>query len=155
MMPLLPRDREKIEPGLLALMLALAHGRERWPLFLYGPTGRGKTCAAVWLCDRVPYSVYTTADRAAQWLLRRDDSIWQTYREAPLLVIDELGLRSCDSDLEYVAVKRLADCREHLPAIWISNHDPRRIAEIYDERIYSRICSGTWYCLEGEDRRFL
>jgi DNA replication protein DnaC len=148
-----PRLPEQIAPDLLALLRRLAVGELRWPLYLYGPTGRGKTCAALWLMDQVPGSLFCTAERLVQWVLEHARSSWELAGDSPLVMVDELGLRSRDSDLEYVAVKQMADLREHRPAIWICNHPPNSIRSTYDDRIYSRICSGTWYELTGADRR--
>lgn len=152
-MPHMPRAAERIRPELRHLLEALAAGKARWPLYLYGPPGRGKTCAALWLMDQVPGSLFTTPERCVQWLLRREEAIWEECRNYVLAVVDELGCRSRDSDLEYVALKRLADALDGLPTIWIANHPPERIGTIYDERIYSRICCGTWFHLEGPDQR--
>jgi hypothetical protein len=38
-------------------------------------------------------------------------------------------------------------------AIYISNLEPEAIARVYDDRIASRLLCGTWYKLDGEDRR--
>lgn len=151
----IPRIESRINPALRDLLVRLASGAADWPLFLYGATGRGKTCAALWLLDSVPMSLYRTVDGCIRDLLRRDEEVWASNRGYILAVVDELGLRSMENDLEYAAIKRMADCREHRPTIWISNHAPERISSIYDDRIYSRICSGTWFHLEGADQRML
>jgi len=149
----IPRVSTKVDPTLWRLLLELANGEQRWPLYMYGATGTGKTCAALCLVDRVVDSIYTPADRLAEWTLHNDAYAWQHAGAVGLVVIDELGLRSRNSDLEYISVKRMADVREHRAAIWISNHKPDDIRQIYDDRIYSRICSGVWYELTGDDRR--
>jgi len=80
--------------------------------------------------------------------------VWQASREYALVVVDEVGTRLWDSDREYTAIKRMADLREHRPAVWISNLEPEAIAKTYDPRIYSRICCGTVVETTEADRRF-
>jgi DNA replication protein DnaC len=99
--------------------------------------------------------LYATTEDLVTWMLHPYDerSRWWFIRDADVAVIDELGTRSRDSDVEYSAVKGAADAREHKPTIWISNHPPQQMRELYDDRIFSRICCGTWYELTGPDRR--
>lgn len=165
----IPRTASLIEPALRSLIGLLLGGAKPWPLFLCGPAGRGKTCAALAILDRVEiiYRIpdcdavicyqsvwYGTVEDLVQMVLSRDDERWREIGAAALVVIDELGLRSSDSDLEYIALKRAADLREFSPTVWISNQEPEGIRRLYDDRIYSRICSGTWYKVGGADRRF-
>jgi DNA replication protein DnaC len=127
----------------------------KWPLYLHGPAGTGKTCAVLAFADRVPYSTYWTAEETVEWILGHAESMWRNAGGAPLLIVDELGVRSTSGDLQYQAVKRLADLRAQGRAtIWVSNHVPEAIKKLYDDRIYSRICCGTWFELAGNDRRF-
>jgi len=145
-----------MQPDLRRKIKGLVTGMLPWPLFLYGLAGRGKTCAALTLADRVPGAVFKTVEDLVQLVLRGNEGygLWQALKESPLVVIDELGLRSQQGDLEYVAVKRVADLREFRPAVWISNQTPQALIQVYDERIYSRICCGTCVELKGKDRRF-
>jgi hypothetical protein len=73
-----------------------------------------------------------------------------------LVVLDEIGARQKVTDLHYSAVKEFADVREldHSGvAIYISNLEPMQLANVYDDRIASRLLCGTWYKLDGKDRR--
>ena len=130
-------------------------GELPWPLLLWGSTGSGKTCAALLMVDAVPSSVYMTLDDlAAVAFDEAAAAIWSLGRESLLVAVDELGARQQDFDREYRALKRMADLREHRSAVWISNHSPARLREIYDDRIYSRLCCGTVVEVTGPDRRF-
>jgi len=161
-----PRVESEIPGGLLVRLRLLAASDRNdslnvfgWPLYLYGPTGIGKTCAALWLVDQVPTSAYLMTDKLVDEVYRQDSIVWQMAPEWLLLVVDEIGSRSKEEDgyswqREKAAVKRMADIREHLPTIWISNKPPEDVRKLYDDRIYSRLCSGTVIRMEGRDRRF-
>ncbi|KKM63048.1 hypothetical protein LCGC14_1515430, partial [marine sediment metagenome] len=56
-------------------------------------------------------------------------------------------------DFDYSAVKQFTDWRECRPVIYLSNHGPEEIERIYDERLQSRLTSGTVYELVDRDRR--
>lgn len=148
-----PRVVERINPELRDLLVRMAAGQERWPLYLFGTAGVGKTCATLWLMDQVPESYFCTPQKAIEWVLAGNRDWWGRIATGTLVIVDEIGLRSAVSDLEYSAVKQLADAREHRPAIWIGNHEPARIRDQYDDRIYSRICCGPWFELTGPDQR--
>ena len=82
-----------------------------------------------------------------------DLHLWQLVAHYNLVVVDELGCRRQVSDWEYSVVKRVADLREQKATVWISNHPPERIRALFDDRIASRLLCGTWFALEGHDRR--
>lgn len=148
------RDRDAIDPGLRRKLNGLLTGRLSWPFFLCGGAGRGKTCAALCVVDAVPGARFVTAHQWRDVAYMSDHSLWRsTAPEASLLVVDEVGAARDDWDRERWALTRLADVRQYRPTIWISNHPPERIKELFDERLYSRICSGTKLWLGGPDRR--
>lgn len=153
MQPQIPRDIDQIPSDLREVIRELLTDKANWPLYLHGDEGTGKTCAGLCMVDRVDGAAYVTVERVIGWLLDRDRSAWEWMERASLVVVDELGLRSRDSDLEYAAVKQLADIREHRRAVWICNHPPAKIRELYDKRIYGRICTGTLHELAGDSRR--
>lgn len=151
-----PRDVSRVEPGLMQTFLRLARGEERWPLYLYGPTGRGKTLAGLCFTDRVRPSAYCTTWELSDMVFQRDAYIWRTTREVKLLVLDELGTRTNITDPHYEAVKRCLDDRElhaNRVAIYISNLAPPQLAALYDDRIASRACCGVPYEVQGPDLR--
>jgi hypothetical protein len=43
--------------------------------------------------------------------------------------------------------------RKGRPVVIVSNHDLRKLSEIYDERIVSRLSAGTVLEIRGQDRR--
>jgi DNA replication protein DnaC len=169
-LPHVPRSLAEVAPVLRKALKNLLAGQAAWPLYVFGLAGRGKTCAALCAIDAVTIQqgfdgwdgvlpiqaghLWTVED-LVQAHLHNDSDVWDRLRSVDLAVIDELGVRSAATDLEYVSVKRAADIREFRPAIWISNHPPAKIRQIYDERIYSRICCGVVVELKGKDRRFV
>jgi DNA replication protein DnaC len=146
-------DPQAIDPNLQALLDQLTAGELPWPLYLYGDTGRGKSCAVIALLNRVAYSAYLRLSGLIAEYIDRT-TIWASYRDAPLVALDEVGCHRVPCEPEYQALKQLADIREGKPTIWISNLDPEVLCQHYDDRIYSRLCCGTWFKLEGPDRRF-
>lgn len=156
------------------MLRELVAGRAPWPLFLHGPPGTGKTCAALALADHLrewECRYVTAADLTARVMATfgtRDAYDWTPFGrfrdagvnpDAPsgktgalLVVLDELGTREV-KDTHYECVQRVIDLREGLPLILVSNHDADRIARVYDERIASRCQAGTVVELAGRDRR--
>ena len=171
--PGLDREMTMVESGLQNLFKELVRGIQRWPLYLYGGPGRGKTCAALALCDYCAESVYMTVQDLMKRELAPDKSLpWHNerrnyfvaYAELPgVAVLDELGEQPATGThwterLQSELVKAFADWRittASSVAIYVSNLSPDDFREHYDGRIASRVLCGTWYELTGADRRLL
>jgi chromosomal replication initiation ATPase DnaA len=157
LLPKLVRRLDAIDFALLGVLNDLAHGKARWPLFLFGPAGGGKTCAALALADIVETASFATCEDLAEATMKgQDAAIWYAVKAKHLAILDELGARERVTDLGYSVVKRFADLREQHAkrvAIYISNVAPEAIAKLYDDRIASRVLSGTCFHLQGADRR--
>lgn len=162
---------EQADPHVIALVRDCS-ARNQWPLYLWGETGVGKTCAAavaytmwkqsaMWmslteLCDLL--NAFNTAP--VQLLQVRRVSIeitrsglWNRIRKMGLMVIDEIGTRDA-SPHRYDALLRLLDTRNGLPLILTGNIEPgEALARIYDERVQSRIAAGVIVRVTGNDRR--
>ena len=166
-LPNLLRDVDLMAPELRAVVNKLVTGRARWPLYLHGTVGVGKTRGMLCLCDHVPGSAYTTvadlcdrrlgAVKGELWDSAGyrvwESGIWSAWAAAPFVVLDELGMRDNVSDFHFETVKKAIDLRENQPAAFISNLDLAGIARVYDDRIASRLASGTVFKLTGSDRR--
>ncbi len=158
------------------MIRGLVSGASRWPLLLWGPPGRGKSCAALCLLDHVigddPFRfAYQTAgglalmldDARRGRLVRRIDGepsrsieadlLWRWLEHLPLVVMDELGRRDKPSAPSVEAVQDLIDRRGIKPLVVISNLFIEDLGSIYGAPIASRLGSGTVFRLEGEDRR--
>lgn len=154
------RELAEVAPKLQTLFCELAAGRAAWPLYLFGDQGRGKTAAALALCDHVVrVARYFTCSELTDLVLApmRGGAAFDwdaiTSPICQLVVLDELGTRKVVSDTHYDAVQRVLDYRENRPLVLISNHPVETLAEIYDARIASRCGAGTVFELRGHDRR--
>ncbi len=156
--PGIDRSMAEVDAGLREKFWGLLLGELPWPLFLYGPTGTGKTLAAMCLSDYVPDSLYITADKLTDLMWKPGDPWWGRLRECALVIVDELG-ETTIKDTEraaYNGIKRCLDGREMHTGrvgVYITNHSPADIAVIYDDRIASRVLCGTRHHLDGNDRR--
>ncbi len=173
--PVGPWSREGIPSRLWQTIERLAAGVNPWPLFLFGDVGAGKTFAGRWLSEAVDWlpqdesgpkwtwhigtspGVYFTVEGLVDEIVRSKQLPWRLVECAELAVLDELGTRQTVSDLHYQAVLRFTSLRDERPgraAVYISNAEPDAFGRLYDERIASRVLSGTVFKLAGNDRRF-
>lgn len=146
-------------------------GFKRWPLYLFGPAGAGKTCAAAlvyanWNASAVWYSLTELCDllsgflssptqivyRGGQPVEVSRTGFWRQLENASLVVCDEIGTREATAH-RYDALLRLLDCRVGKPLILTSNLDEVALERAYDERILSRIVAGIMVNVKGRDRR--
>ena len=163
------RTADEVIPELRQLVNKLVRGEKPWPLFLYGHAGRGKTCAALCLLDRVRLSHYRTEDElcedaklAGQGKLYDSSGnkttpreLWRTWQRMDLVTLDEAGRRLEVSDHHRAVVQRALDERSGLPAVFISNEPLVELVTRYLEPICSRLRGGTIYELVGPDRRLV
>jgi DNA replication protein DnaC len=169
-LPLLRRTVHGIDPAVRRAMRAVIQGESPWPLFIHGPAGLGKTCAALCMLDHAGGEYLTVQDlgdlliQAQQGRLFREiapgqahcqypEDFWQRLGRQPLVVLDEIGTREKVSDHHYECVKRLLDRRHGLPLLCCSNLDLARLEKVYDDRVASRLAAGTVACVKGADRR--
>lgn len=129
---------------------------------MLGPAGVGKTCAALALVDVAGGWYYTVPELcemfidAQQGRLEKSTSrIWGELEKSHLVAIDELGARDRVSDHHYDTIKRLLDKREGRPLVAISNLPLKRLAQLYDDRLASRLACGTVLTVEGADLRLV
>lgn len=160
------RRPDLIDPDLKRTIRALCAGELPWPLFLWGPPGTGKTCAALLLLDHAS-GMYWTPDELAEDMILASKgqvhyesgrgvtpkALWREIGQRPLVVVDELGVRSKVGEWQYQCLKRLLDAREGKPLVGISNLNLKEIVQVYDDRIASRLAAGTVFHLAGKDRR--
>lgn len=151
------RAVDQVDLALREVFRGLIAGELPWPLFLWGPVGSGKTRAVLCLCDHVAHARFWAPPDIMDWMARHDPP-WQWSIDTSLAILDEVGLQVCGEDgrgrFEFDALKQFADWRDERPAVYVSNHPPAMIEELYDLRIESRLTCGTVFELTGPDRRF-
>ena len=165
-LPQIERKAGQIDPDLLIRFLHVVNGRRPWPIFLTGPAGFGKTCAALVICDhaagwyRSVRHFLTDIIDAQYGRLENDKGYkitlagyWRRIREANFTVLDELGTSEKVSPHHYDWLCEFIEIRYNKPAIYISNLSLHKIQLVYDDRIASRLAAGTVIEVEGEDRR--
>jgi len=145
-----------VNESLVQVFRDLVAGKERWPLFLHGPVGTGKTSAALCLADWCDTATIVTPDRLCD-ITKRDnaETEWDFIARKELAILDELGTRTVN-EFHYSVVKRFLDEREEHAGrvgIYISNIKPSDVSTLYDDRIASRLLCGTRVELSGKDRR--
>lgn len=147
----------------------------RWPLYLWGNTGTGKSCAAAavycrwnpsaaWfglseLCDLLKsfqVSSMQLVPSGGQMVEMSLSGFWRRLQNVGLVVIDEIGTREATAH-RYDAFRDVLEIRKGKPLILTGNLDPKtsKIAEVYDERIQSRIAAGVLLEVKGTDKRLV
>lgn len=137
-------------------------------LYLYGDTGIGKTflsnCVAKELMDQGYSVIYFTAfqlfDILSKGVFKRDEEALLAYRnifDCDLLIIDDLGTELANS---FTTSQMFLCLNERIlrrkPTIISTNLGMNQLAEIYSERVLSRILSNyTLIKLFGADIRIL
>jgi DNA replication protein DnaC len=167
-----PREIGNIPTPVRAAIRQVVTGSSPWPLFLHGPAGVGKTCAALCLFERVPGGLYYSASEFATYLADAGmgrlssgepgrartlwpHAIWERALRAPLFILDELGCRDQVSDHAFEVTKRVLDVRLGKPVVAISNHNLEGVARLYDDRVASRLAAGTVVEVLGDDLRLV
>ena len=170
----LPRTIGQVDDKIVDCFRGLVTGRVPWPLFIAGPAGIGKTRAALALMDHCDWnsaeppddfmlraSVYYTVRRLCTDIIAENSGnsekhpgrTWRSVGSAAIATLDEIGSRQQVSEFHYETVCEFLDLRECSPAIYLSNLRITELAKIYDDRVASRLASGTVLELEGPDRR--
>ena len=163
-MPHEPSDRDKIAPKLRKALRACTAGEEPWPLFVYGPAGTGKSCAALrafrcfggWFVKLA--MLCGLFNDAREGRLRYSSGYERTITDlksglllSHIVVLDDVGVR----EKRYDVFNDVLDCRweRNPPLIVTSNMTPKVLAVQYDDRIVSRLTRSTVVKLTGSDRR--
>lgn len=132
----------------------------KWPWYIFGPAGTGKTCAAACVYRHWPFNglfrFWDCGSVVRDFVRRRVDStegiIIRTIKECELLVLDDIATREC-TDAQMDAILSIVNARAKKPMIITGNQSPKELAEVLkDDRIPSRIC-GTLFHLLGKDQR--
>ena len=162
-------------PARVPVRISMAFRRCRigelpWPLLLSGTVGVGKTRACLCMHDLFGGrydELATYADdfglvRRGEFRDRRlihepklSERDWiRLIRSERLVIVDDIGRRAKESDHVLDTLIRLLNAREggH-PLVLVTNLTPEDLAHNYDDRIASRMASGTVVNVEGPDQR--
>jgi hypothetical protein len=166
------RSLKNATPSLVSPLVCCLEGEKKWPLTLATSIGTGKTCLALALCDHVPGSVYLTHEELISWLALSErgelfwtavgrveakriwpPEMWERLRVAPLVVIDEVGMREKNNDYAYKSLYGLVDMRQGPPLILCTNLTIEQLEFQFDARITDRLHAGTVHEWSGPSRR--
>jgi hypothetical protein len=176
--PILP-DPTRIHPDLAAVIVEAQRDGFAWPLLVVGSVGTGKTYAGVQCLDWFGGSYHKLAElydrliradqsgipwqRSGEYGVWSSASIWLQVRSHPLVVLDEVGARHAPKNARDAKgrvtpwqedqFQKVLDDRERLPLMCLTNLSLRDLAQVYDDRIMSRLTRGTVVEIVGEDRR--
>lgn len=161
-------------PVKLRRKLTEAIKSRRFPVYLFGPTGVGKTCAsglvyqawpleAGWLeCDetlRAVVGTRTDPETRIPWL--RSDGhkgntdlarFWALIDRCDLICIEDVGVRPA-TDPQREVMLEILNRRKGKATIITSNIEPNLLHKVYDGRIQSRVTEGTLIRVVGQDQR--
>lgn len=155
----LPRGMNQVDRPLVNVFRRLVAGEAPWPLLLHGAVGTGKTRAGLCLADFADTAAYHSVDSLADFTMQHQPgevaTEWERLAGKALVILDEIAQRRTN-ELTYSVVKRMLDEREFHAAsiaVYITNLLPEDLADVYDDRIFSRLTAGTVFQLDGPDRR--
>jgi DNA replication protein DnaC len=146
-----------------APMAAITHGTS---LLLLGPTGTGKTYESYGAMRelavtgvRGQWETTTAADLYAALRPRHgidSEAEFRRFRDAPLLLVDDLGAERKPTEFTEEVNFRLINHRyeNHLPTLFTSNASGRELSERLGDRVTSRLremCQRV--AIKGHDRR--
>lgn len=170
-LPEISRTLAGIDKDVRLAIRQTVSGESPWPLFVHGPAGCGKTCAALCLLDYAGGGYYVASELCSRMIDAQHGhvtfssngrsgnvwpgDIWKWIDLAPLIVLDELGSRDRVSDFAYETIKRVIDRRACRPFVVLSNWGLAEIGRLYDDRIASRLAAGTVIHLDDMDRRLV
>ncbi len=150
-----------------ALRAELATDSAARGLYLWGPTGCGKTytmaALAIARIKQGQKVVRLTFEKLIANLRKAHgedygaaDKLAERYISCDLLIIEDIGLARVEGDFAYRRLYRILDERteNYQPVYFTANVPPTAIKGSFDERIYSRIAG---FCrvvkVAGQDKR--
>jgi DNA replication protein DnaC len=169
--PTKPRSVSQVLPKLWQVITELCDGKRKWPFYLHGSVGTGKSSAALCLVDLVEKAEFWPFPRFANFVEGVKDGRedwydcgrggtwtekgwWGYISKLPLLVLDDVGIREQYNDNQIEALYLALEARDGKPLICTSNLSEKSIDERFGDRITSRLFCGTIHRLEGSDRRY-
>ena len=160
-----------MDPELVAI-LRLAFAEQQFPIYVFGPVGRGKSFAAALVYARwtstvayLPYSDFiglsiradkdggVTRSLPNGGCLEMSQNEWWTWiKTVNLLILDDLGTGH-SGEWRCEIMSKLLDLRRGLPMLLTGNLTLDGIKEHFDERIHDRILAGGLVKVQGRNQR--
>lgn len=142
----------------------------RWPLYLWGKPGSGKTSVAgliyqeatgrpMWINAGKGFRAVASASAEPQplWgygmIPLREVEHWLELEERSLVVLDDIALRDRVSEAQFEVMQEFLNRRQGKPTVITGNMSIEQIAKVYDDRVASRIAAGTLIEIDGDDKR--
>lgn len=169
-------DWSKVPEKLQGELLDALAQRE-WPILMFGPTGRGKTCAMACVFMALPvkfmamwYDTGELLQRMMECRKSNTGNITRYTQDGKAVTESEFDIKRKLNDADYAffddvgvtepteakrgAFEEIINIRQGKPTIYSSNKTAEEMADIYDMRVVSRLFSGTPIKVEsGVDRR--
>ena len=160
------------DPRVMAQMVQAAQ-EGRWPILLAGSCGLGKSCLACLMASRIPNWRFAavselvgqviqarTSDAktvvmrtmAGQEVERNETEIFRWVESAPILVLDDVGVRPM-TEVQSDILLRMLDLRLGKPLIATTNCTAVTLPQMVGERCASRLRAGAQFRMLGTDRR--
>lgn len=152
--------------------LKSAFAEKRFPIYLAGPVGVGKSFAAAlvyarinctvsmaYYCDLINTAIEVektgeinrTLD-SGQIVEMTKGQWWKWLENLGLLIVDEIGTGNVN-EWRVEMLWRLLEIRKHKPLLMTGNILLNAVGEHFDRRIQSRLLEGTTIELQGADKR--
>ena len=148
-----------------------------WPVLLFGPTGRGKSCVMACVFVAIPkeFSVLwfdagdllqrvmecrqkgtsTKETQSGFTVTESEFDIKRKINKADFVFFDDVAVKA-PSESQRAAFEEIVNLREGKPTFYSTNKTANELADLFDMRIVSRIFRGTPINVKsGDDRRLV
>ena len=164
-------DDARVDQKILDVIRRAVEARE-YPIYLYGPVGRGKSFTAAYVythwqseammnryTDLISDSCRIEKEGVSSRVNSFGDVVeytaagwWKGLRDVSLLVVDEIGI-GMSHEWRIEMLWKVLELRKDRPLIFTGNLSPNGIGEQFDSRIKSRVAGGTLIEFTGPDIR--
>ena len=162
----IPAEWHRVDARLQAA-IKTAYESGRWPWYIHGVAGGGKTCAAAFVYRTFPtdknqwgepLNFFWDCGKACRSLVcaRANYEEWQEKRKiqcASIIVLDDVATRE-PTGPQLDALLSIINWRAGSPLIATGNASPAELADyVHDDRVVSRLCAGVIIEVTGRDKR--
>lgn len=168
-------DTSKV-PAIVWQTMKDAIRSRKWPVYLWGSTGTGKTCAAAsaYMKTTARWPMYRNFSQfcglvnackagdgrgsATEWIAQQPvtwvtGSLWDAVQRCDFLILDEIGTRA-DLESRVDILNTVLDLRCGKPLLLTGNVPVKELEGQFDARVASRIIAGHTLEMTGKDLRY-